>query len=376
MSIAPYWPNEYDSQVVINQQADLQPYSSIQIFPTRVNTVGFLPAMGSLVSRTRYIDLFNASSSTEALTGFFQLPALVNKDNSVLRFGLGNTALYRKLENAGVTNYPDIPQFGGNTSNSVSVTLNISNVPPHAHQSAQQGDGFAAASGGNGNRANNSYTGSAILDASGTVVTQYGNSPTPLTFDVTNMYASLFPCYRSCYKAPDGWLRGGINIDTTNNIICVSYPVFYINGELQPWASSQNVVCRIQPGLYKNGHELGMAVGNAVKVAVSANPNYTGGVLQSVAKVYSVGNSDWALQFVQTQMYGIASQYAAFFFPVNTSQNLDVNELYAYSAECLGFVTNKYYVIQANDNTFPPNPNNAILVPDFPAKFYESSSEA
>lgn len=377
MSLAPYWPNDYDSQVIINQQVDSQPYSSIQLFPTRMNTVGYLPAMGSLVSLNRYIDLFKASSATEAqsVSGFFQLPALVNKDNSVLRFGLGNTALYRELLSGGITNYPDVPQFGGNTSNSVSVTLNITNIPPHAHQSAQQGDGYGSVSGGNGNRANNSITGSAILNSSGTVVTQVGNNPAPISFDVTNMYASLFPCYRSCYKAPAGWTRGAINIDTTNNTFCVAYPVYYVNGVLQPWSTSINVACRIKPGQYKSGYELGLAVGAAVKIAVEGNNNYTGGVLQTVNQVYQAGNSDWALQFVQTQMYGLSSEYAAFFFPVNSTQNTSVNELYAYSAECLGFITNKYYVIQANDTNFPPNPGAATLVPDFPAKFYEGSSE-
>ena len=79
MSFAPYWPNiADDSGAVIIHQIDIQPYSSVQIFPTRTNTVGYLPAFGQVISKTRYIDLYNASSSEEApiASGFFSLPAL------------------------------------------------------------------------------------------------------------------------------------------------------------------------------------------------------------------------------------------------------------------------------------------------------------
>ena len=189
------------------------------------------------------------------------------------------------------------------------------------------------------------------------------------------MYASLFPCYRTCFKAPAGWLRGAINIDSTNNTFIVAYPVYVNNGVVQPWDQSINVTCKIKTGAYKNGSELAAAFGQAVATAVTGNTLYTGGVLQGVSQVFGVGNSDWALQFAQTQQ-PYAYEYAAFYFPVNNNQSSSLNELYAFSAECLGFLPNKAYFIQANDNSFPPSPANATLVPEFPAKYFQGTTES
>ena len=148
------------------------PIGTIVQFGSSNAPTGWLLCDGSSISKTTYAALFNVIGTTYGSGSNATLFLLPNTTNRTIRGG-GTTG-----------------QVGGNDT----VTLTISNVPPHSHGLTQNGSNFTGGgtiSSVQPSTVNNQvYTGGDILSPGATtVITASGSSPTAVT--VTNPYVYI-----------------------------------------------------------------------------------------------------------------------------------------------------------------------------------------
>ena len=216
----PYWGATYETPQVNQLEGYVfNPIGDVTFTASQRNPVGFLICDGSIYNSNAFPDLslsigsnyltnsntpYSYWSSNSFSNGDFYIPNL----NSLFALG-GN------LVSNSTSNFTNVNVNGGSSS----VTLSVSNVPPHEHRQLQPGGTSLASTSGNRTGDPNTsgpLTQADIYDYNGNLITASNASPTAVTIPKPpyQLFNSLI---RTDYKINTSWIKGYINIDATND---------------------------------------------------------------------------------------------------------------------------------------------------------------
>ena len=210
------------------------PIGAIELSASPRNPLGYYVCNGDIISKDTNPDLWLSIGNTYGLgLGLdptdFALPNLLHN----MPLGLPLVA-YTNIGDNGIQ-ITATRLYDG----SATVSLNIANIPPHAHgydvggATSTAGGGFRS---GDANVDNGNKTKSDIYNDAGTLITASNAAPT--SFSVQNPYAGVQYLIRSTYAIPETSVVGRVNIDTTNN-------QFYVS-----WGGNNLTKATLHPGAY------------------------------------------------------------------------------------------------------------------------------
>ena len=242
----PYLLGSYETAGITNVITNATPIGTLSFSASGRNPYGYVVANGEAFDNTLYPDLQlaiqNNYANTDTPSGSFngtndyKIPNLTGSN----RFPMASDL--QVVTTSNITNLTAALLYGGASN----VTLAVSNLPPHEHQTQQAG-GTSLAS-GSGNRTGDPNTGGPltyadIYDSTGTKIVQ-ANGTGQTAVNIRNPFTSLYALVHSTSVIPSYYQTGCVNIDATNNRFWVK---FQLNGSN---ITNGIQVCTLQMGAF------------------------------------------------------------------------------------------------------------------------------